>query len=189
MSKKQNTREAIINAAKYLFQVQGYHATGINQIIQESGAPKGSLYYHFPKGKEEIAIAAIESVRASVHQDIMQWLYAYDNPVEAMQAQMNHIASKVLDDKQIEFRMGLIASESVNISDEIREACEKTYDDWMAVNAHYLIEKGYSRERAEQIANLINILIEGAMTMSITYQNSSFFKMLVNRIPKIFENT
>jgi TetR/AcrR family transcriptional repressor of lmrAB and yxaGH operons len=59
---KHHTRDNIIDVAKTLFQIQGYHATGINQIIRESDVPKGSLYYHFPNGKEEIAIAAVESV-------------------------------------------------------------------------------------------------------------------------------
>jgi TetR/AcrR family transcriptional regulator, lmrAB and yxaGH operons repressor len=37
-----------------LLERQGYNATGLNQIVAESGAPKGSLYYYFPDGKEQI---------------------------------------------------------------------------------------------------------------------------------------
>ena len=55
MESKMNTREKILTTAAFLFQKNGYHATGLNEIIKESSTPKGSLYYHFPDGKEEIS--------------------------------------------------------------------------------------------------------------------------------------
>ena len=48
------TREQIIEKTCELIELQGFNATGVNQIIRESGTPKGSLYYHFPGGKEEL---------------------------------------------------------------------------------------------------------------------------------------
>ncbi len=186
---KQNTRDNIIQAAKYLFQTQGYNKTGISQIIKESGAPKGSLYYHFPNGKEEIAIAAIDSVRLSVKAEIEHMLTSYDDPVEALTAQFNYVASTVLNRNHIDFRIGLLASESASASEGIREACKRAYQEWIAIISNYLIEKGYSKEQAEQNANLINILIEGAITMSVTYQDISYFKLLAERIQDILNKT
>jgi TetR/AcrR family transcriptional repressor of lmrAB and yxaGH operons len=60
MGSKMNTREKILTTAAFLFQKKGYHATGLNEIIKESGTPKGSLYYHFPNGKEELVAATIK---------------------------------------------------------------------------------------------------------------------------------
>jgi TetR/AcrR family transcriptional repressor of lmrAB and yxaGH operons len=56
----QETRARLIRAALTLFQKQGYHATGVSQILAASGVPKGSLYHHFPKGKEELAVACVD---------------------------------------------------------------------------------------------------------------------------------
>src|SRR5438093_12024105 len=47
-------RDAIVRAAARLFRRQGYAATGLNQILADSGAPKGSLYHYFPQGKMQI---------------------------------------------------------------------------------------------------------------------------------------
>jgi TetR/AcrR family transcriptional repressor of lmrAB and yxaGH operons len=56
MADDPNTRERILATASGLFQRQGYHATGLNQVLAEGKAPKGSLYFHFPRGKEQLAL-------------------------------------------------------------------------------------------------------------------------------------
>ena len=50
---KTNTKDIFIDTASSLFANQGYHATGISEILKKSNAPKGSLYYYFPQGKEQ----------------------------------------------------------------------------------------------------------------------------------------
>ncbi|MGH0031526.1 MAG: TetR/AcrR family transcriptional regulator [Myxococcota bacterium] len=53
-------KENLVRAAMRLFRRQGYAATGLQQILELSGAPRGSLYHYFPGGKEEIGAAAVE---------------------------------------------------------------------------------------------------------------------------------
>jgi TetR/AcrR family transcriptional repressor of lmrAB and yxaGH operons len=53
-------RGPIVDAAVRLFRRQGYAGTGLNDIVDTSGAPKGSLYHYFPDGKASIAVAAVE---------------------------------------------------------------------------------------------------------------------------------
>jgi TetR/AcrR family transcriptional repressor of lmrAB and yxaGH operons len=64
--KTRPTRERILRAGLHLFQAQGYHATGIAEILARSRAPKGSFYHHFPGGKEQLAIVALEWLQAEV---------------------------------------------------------------------------------------------------------------------------
>ena len=73
MKVKGETRERIIQTAAYLFQLQGYHATGLNQIIKESKSPRGSVYYHFPNGKEELAIEAVKYTGKSVEEQLKKY--------------------------------------------------------------------------------------------------------------------
>jgi TetR/AcrR family transcriptional repressor of lmrAB and yxaGH operons len=56
------TRERILRAAIRLFQQRGYHGTGLSEILADADAPKGSLYHHFPQGKAQLGVAAIDSV-------------------------------------------------------------------------------------------------------------------------------
>ena len=68
---KGKSRQKILETAADLFKSQGYHATGLNQIIKESGAPKGSIYHYFPGGKEELAIESIKLAVQKVKDGLM----------------------------------------------------------------------------------------------------------------------
>ena len=52
------TKDRLIHAAARLFHTQGYNGVGMNEILAEAKAPKGSLYHHFPNGKSDLALAA-----------------------------------------------------------------------------------------------------------------------------------
>ena len=60
------TRERILRAGLHLFQTQGYHGTGVSEILERARAPKGSLYHHFPGGKEELAITALRWLEGEI---------------------------------------------------------------------------------------------------------------------------
>lgn len=54
-----SVKEHIIQTATRLFHEQGYNRTGINQVIEEAGVAKASLYYHFPS-KEDLCVAYLQ---------------------------------------------------------------------------------------------------------------------------------
>jgi TetR/AcrR family transcriptional regulator, lmrAB and yxaGH operons repressor len=60
MPRSTDARKHALQAAERLFRTQGYAATGLTQILEESGAPKGSFYFHFPGGKEQLALEVLE---------------------------------------------------------------------------------------------------------------------------------
>jgi len=57
--KKKSSHDRIIETAIRLFYKQGYSNTGINQIIEEAGIAKSTLYEHFPS-KEDLLVAYLE---------------------------------------------------------------------------------------------------------------------------------
>jgi TetR/AcrR family transcriptional regulator, lmrAB and yxaGH operons repressor len=60
------TRDRLIRAGVYCFQTKGYHGTGIAAILARAKTVKGSFYHHFPDGKEELAVAALEWLESEV---------------------------------------------------------------------------------------------------------------------------
>jgi TetR/AcrR family transcriptional regulator, lmrAB and yxaGH operons repressor len=61
-----DTRARILAAALRLFRKRGYHGTGLNEILEMAEAPKGSLYHHFPGGKEEIGVAVVGEIARGI---------------------------------------------------------------------------------------------------------------------------
>src|ERR1700687_3942099 len=59
MAKATDSKAKTLAAAAKLFRQQGYHGTALQDILAAGGSPRGSLYFHFPKGKEEIGGAAL----------------------------------------------------------------------------------------------------------------------------------
>src|SRR5271156_5491448 len=65
-----DSKEKTIIAAAKLLRRHGYNGTALSDILAAADSPRGSLYFHFPNGKEEIAVAALTHAGASVRQGI-----------------------------------------------------------------------------------------------------------------------
>ncbi|PAE15052.1 TetR family transcriptional regulator [Virgibacillus sp. 7505] len=188
MKKKESTKELILRTASELFQRQGYHGTGLNQIIEESGAPKGSLYYHFPNGKEEIAVEAITLMKKHVLEGAAQDLNEKDTASEAFQYHIRKIAQDFEKKHQMEgVQIGLIASETASTHEVLRNSCQHAYADWQALYANRLIAFGYEKEMAKDLAVTINALIEGAVTLALTSASGSPLYSVARQLPSLLK--
>src|SRR5579885_404832 len=90
-----STREQIIETMCNLLEAQGYHATGLNQVVKESGAPKGSLYYYFPDGKDGLTAEAIQRAGEQTAARIRRGLARHADPAEAVEQFVLLIADSV----------------------------------------------------------------------------------------------
>lgn len=69
---KKNTRHQLIVATALLLQRRGFYGIGTSEILELAGAPRGSLYHHFPGGKTEVTAAAINWVSDEAVSHIQQ---------------------------------------------------------------------------------------------------------------------
>ena len=53
-----DTRTRMLETTARLLQHRGYFGTALSDILRESNAPRGSLYFHFPGGKDQLVIEA-----------------------------------------------------------------------------------------------------------------------------------
>ena len=74
MPRPDRSRAALVENAATLFRRQGYAATGLNQILDEAGVKAGSLYHHFPQGKQELAAAVVDTAGADIEQLLRRFL-------------------------------------------------------------------------------------------------------------------
>jgi TetR/AcrR family transcriptional repressor of lmrAB and yxaGH operons len=163
------SRERIIETTCGLLEIQGFQATGLNQIIRESGAPKGSLYYYFPEGKEELIAEAVGRMAEVVAGRITSHLAEVDAPAEAVRTFILTLAHFV---EASEFRSGgpitTAALEAAATSERVRIACLETYQAWQAAFMEKLVQNGCPKGRAARLATLIIASLEGAIILSRT---------------------
>lgn len=183
MSVKNDSREKIIAAASKLFQLKGYNATSINDILKESGTPKGSLYYYFPNGKEELALASIESAAKAITSSVKTSLVKYDNPVKAIQNNINNIIECInLNGKLEDLSLSLLALETYSSNNTLREACKNAFSSLENIYTEKLIQSGLNENNAQQLGSTIQIMIEGAITASVTKGDTSPLTIISRQI-------
>src|SRR4051812_44011145 len=81
-----SSRDRLLDAAVDLLQRQGYHGTGLNELLERSEAPRGSLYHYFPGGKEQIGAEAIARAGEQVAAAVAHLLRAKPSPADAVEA-------------------------------------------------------------------------------------------------------
>ncbi|MGX1264307.1 TetR/AcrR family transcriptional repressor of lmrAB and yxaGH operons [Rossellomorea marisflavi] len=182
--KNNPTKRLILETAAQLFQKQGYHGTGINQIIEVSGTPKGSLYYHFPNGKEQIAQEAIKLVKEHIVEQTKLDLQQDKDASEAFRRHILNIADFYDSDNDTEWlKIGTLASETAATHEELRSTCELAFKEWQGLYVDALISRGYSEKVAMTLAITINALLEGATTISLIAGNGDTLRIIAEQIP------
>jgi len=165
-----NTRDQILETTCDLLENQGFHATGLNEIVRESGAPKGSIYYYFPEGKEEIISESVAYAGQRVAERIQAHLAGTEDPAQAVQSFVETIAHHV---EASGFRAGgpltIVASESATTSERINQSCQEAYTQLRNAFAEKLTRAGIESENAASLAWMITSAIEGGIILSRTY--------------------
>ncbi|HPH96130.1 MAG TPA: helix-turn-helix domain-containing protein [Anaerolineaceae bacterium] len=153
-------KQQILEAAARLFEKQGYHATGLNEIIRESGAPKGSLYYYFPEGKEQIGAETALWSAGQMAGRIRTGLAQSDDPAEAVRLLGLGTAEAIENAK---FSAGgplmMLAAESAVSSERLNAACREAYG---------LMQAAFSEKFSgnEPLARFVLAVLEGAILLS-----------------------
>lgn len=172
MANERSARERILHVTSDLIEQQGYHATGLNQIVRESAAPKGSLYHYFPDGKEEIAASAIADVSEKIVERLREQLSAIDDPAEAIRHVVLQIAQRVESmGCQRGAQTASVVLETAHRSERLRIVAMEAYDQRREVCRVKLISSGFDVEAASQLSSLIISAIEGAIILSRAYQS------------------
>jgi TetR/AcrR family transcriptional repressor of lmrAB and yxaGH operons len=167
MSAPPRHRGAIVRAAAALFRRNGYAATGINEIADVSGAPKGSLYHYFPRGKDQIGEAAVRFAGAGVVATLETLEREHGSASSMVRAYCKLLAGWMTKSG---FRDGCpIATtllESAPQSTDMATAGREAFAGWCAVIARALVRDGFGKAEAKRLSTLVVSSIEGALILA-----------------------
>lgn len=125
------TRERILLAAAELFRRQGYSGTGLKQVVVQAEAPFGSLYHHFPGGKQQLG-AEVVVVGGAFFQALVTAVYdAEDDPAASVRAVFACAAETLTaTDFQDACPIATIALEVASTDDVLRRATAGAFAAW-----------------------------------------------------------
>ncbi|HXO45814.1 MAG TPA: TetR/AcrR family transcriptional regulator [Mycobacterium sp.] len=180
MPKKTDSKERMVAAARRLFREHGYLGTALSDVVTESAAPRGSIYFHFPGGKEELA-TEVTLLHASDR--IAQINRAAAAATSAAQLIEIFMGSERDDLVASGYREGCavapIAIEATPASEQLSDTTRRAFTDLIATLAARLTEKGLPRERAIQLATNVWTSVEGALIVSRVLRSPEPFDMAI----------
>ncbi|RQU76209.1 TetR/AcrR family transcriptional regulator [Burkholderia cenocepacia] len=182
MTRKTDARARAIATAERLFRIQGYTATGLTQILEESGAPKGSFYFHFPRGKAQLAEEAIDQYvthRIAVLQNISAETTGH--ALEFVRRLFSTFAAEmVAADFQYGCLMQNLANELPALDAELTERVARGFADSTEVIAAHFRGCGFAAARASSAAAALVAALEGARTIARLERSPAVFDALAD---------
>lgn len=160
------SRERILESAIRLLRRQGYASTGIKQIVEEGHAPLGSVYHHFPGGKEQLTIEAIEVAGERVRRTLATLGDVADVPA-AVNNYFVVYAQRLRDsDWELGCPIANVSQETAAGHEPIRAACTRVFDSWRSTLGAVFTDAGVPERDAGELATFVLTSYEGALTMS-----------------------
>jgi TetR/AcrR family transcriptional regulator, lmrAB and yxaGH operons repressor len=174
-----DTRSRILAAAQRLFRKRGYHATGLSDILELAQAPKGSLYHHFPGGKEEIGVCVV----ADMAQGLLQLLAgSRARTTEAILLQVGKQLKTVVEKTDFEICTLFAAfTAERKTSPELGQAVANAYTAFAAAIETRLLADGFTARAAHETALTVTALIEGGSMLSQVHRDSTAFRLSVKQ--------
>ncbi len=166
MPRRDRSRAALIDAAARLFRRQGYAATGLNQLLDEAGVRPGSLYHHFPHGKQQLAAAVVDGTGSAIERLLRSFLASGLPLADVVDRWLDLLVAGLTADQRDGCPIEPIATESVNASALVREASARAFTGWCKAIDERLRADGWSPVEAKSVAIAVISLIEGALILS-----------------------
>ena len=167
MGRAPRHREVLVHTAMRLFRRQGYATTGLQQIVDESGAPRGSLYHYFPSGKEALGESAVGLAGGLIREMLEDLAARHADPAAFLRAYCKTMAGWM---EESGFQSGCpIATtllETAPRSPGITAAGARAIDGWIAVVGGVLARGGLTPREARSRAQLIVAAMEGALILA-----------------------
>lgn len=158
------SRQRMVLSAIALLRERGYGGASFGEVLAHSGAPRGSIYHHFPDGKAQLMTEAVEVVAAAVEGLIAR---AGDDPLAAVDAFVAGWRAQLEDG---DFRAGCpvvgVVVELPQDAPALQAAVAAAFARWGAAFAALLERRGVAADDARRLATLVVAGVEGAVILS-----------------------
>jgi TetR/AcrR family transcriptional regulator, lmrAB and yxaGH operons repressor len=160
-----DARQRMIETAALVMRERGVEATSFSEVLARSGAPRGSIYHHFPGGKAQLIEEATRYAGEFTATGLTVAL-AQEDPVAAIRA-FSASWSRIL--RRSDFGAGcpvVAASLEGERIPGARDAAASAFERWETLLSDALSPHVGSSDQARALATLVIASIEGAVVVS-----------------------
>jgi TetR/AcrR family transcriptional repressor of lmrAB and yxaGH operons len=161
-----DSKDRFLDATARLVRERGYAATGIADVVTASGAPKGSLYFLFPGGKEQLVAESLARAGALTCELMRAALTNSKTAHAGLELIFGALTSEL---ESSDFRVGCpVATVAAEAPDAplVREEVSRAMTSWHAVIRERLVTAGARPKRADDLAELLLSIVEGALLLA-----------------------
>jgi TetR/AcrR family transcriptional regulator, lmrAB and yxaGH operons repressor len=182
---RSDVRGRMVAAGEDLLSHRGYGITLLD-VIAKADAPRGSIYYHFPNGKTELAVEVAAKVKGEIEQ-LVAWADGRTaDPVAFLQRLVGHHRKRLVGSG---FTlgcplMGIVVTGDVE-SGPLPEAVDAAFAAWLGSIAAALEGKGLPAASAERLASTFVAGIEGAIVVARARRSGKPFDDLAATVPAL----
>ena len=161
-------RERMVVSAALLIRERGAHGTAISDVLEHSGAPRGSAYHYFPGGRTQLLCEAVDY--AGEH--VAAIIDGADASLDLWDTLIDKYRRQLLDS---DFRAGCpVVAVSVEAGEAhdgermapVVERAAAGFDRWTELITARFIADGIPRQRAAELSVLATSALEGAIVLA-----------------------
>ena len=162
-----STKARILDTTAELFMRYGYTGTGLKQIVADANAPFGSLYHHFPGGKQELGVEVIHRSGAMYLELVLGVFEAAPDIVTGVHDCFAG-AAEVLraTDYADACPIETVALEVASTNEPLREATAEVFESWIEGATAKFRAAGIDHPAARELSISVIALLEGAFVLA-----------------------
>jgi AcrR family transcriptional regulator len=179
MATPQSDRERLLPVLGEVFREHGYEGASLALISAATGLGKGSLYHHFPGGKEEMATSVLAEIDSWFEAQVFAPLRAPADPHAAIAVMFTSVDAYFRTGRRVCLVGALALSET---RDRFATAVCDYFARWVSALSDALRRAGHGRKTATMLAEEIVGGIQGAIVLSRALDDPDVFRRILSRL-------
>ena len=186
MARQKDTRQLMVDAAIALLRERGAGSVTMDAVLARSGAPRGSAYHHFPGGRDELVLTAVQQAgdsisklidRATQDGDPLGSLQLFTTMWQHVLAEGNYATGCAVVALAIDNRENL---------PEAGELVRGIFSRWQGAFTDLMTRSGYPPDRAGRLSALAVAAVEGGVILCRVHRSPAPLNDVITELAPLF---
>ena len=170
-----NVKQTMVERTAVLLARKGLQGASFSEILEASGAPRGSLYHHFPGGKDELVLAALEHAG---NQALAVLDRLSGKSAREVAEGFLSLWRSVLARSEFSAGCAVVAVTVAAETDDLRERAATILRGWRERLVALFVESGIPKKKARAVATSLVAACEGAVILARAEQSFEPFDLV-----------